>query len=179
MADFEIITEGTLGATASSITFSAIPQTYKHLELQLSLRSTNFSATTSSGYLYFNTNTGANIYGRNVAYVAGSSANGAAINTQMGYLNKVNNALRINDDAQNTGSHGTNKLLICDYASTVKTQKDVFFQQVAGSAWSSSATWASFGGGGYTSGAAGISTITFVGDYSFKTGCTYWLAGWK
>ena len=79
---YEAISTITIGAGgASSITFSSIPQTYKHLQIRELSRNTR-AALASNNFITFNGDTGANYSwhgiqanGSSVSAVAGSNAN--------------------------------------------------------------------------------------------------------
>jgi hypothetical protein len=51
---FDTLGSVVLSATAGSVTFSSIPQTYTHLELRWSYRMTGYSGEASQAYIYFN-----------------------------------------------------------------------------------------------------------------------------
>jgi hypothetical protein len=56
--NFDIISSVTADGTSSSLTLSAIPQTYSALELRMSVRSTRAGNATDGGSMRFNGNTG-------------------------------------------------------------------------------------------------------------------------
>ena len=66
MADFEVISEVTLGSSTSQWVIADISQDYTHLELDLHLRATTVNNGTYPGGMTFNTFTGSNHYGYGV-----------------------------------------------------------------------------------------------------------------
>jgi hypothetical protein len=61
---YELIESSILTSNASSVTFSSIPQDYKHLQIRASVRDTNiFSTTLRNLPLRFNGDTGNNYFG--------------------------------------------------------------------------------------------------------------------
>jgi hypothetical protein len=69
-SSYESIATTTLGSSASSITFSSIPQTYKHLQIRGIARGTS---TPNAVVMQFNGDTGSN-YNSHILYGDGSSA---------------------------------------------------------------------------------------------------------
>jgi hypothetical protein len=72
--DYESIATTTVGAGgASSITFSSIPSTYKHLQIRGIMRVSSGTAGTNDLFIQFNSDTAAN-YSRHALYGTGSTA---------------------------------------------------------------------------------------------------------
>jgi hypothetical protein len=73
----ELISTQILGTAASSVTFSSIPQTYKHLQLRMTVRNTSASTT---GTVYMNPNNIANtLVSYHYMYGNGSSVSSSYI----------------------------------------------------------------------------------------------------
>jgi hypothetical protein len=61
-SDFELISTSVLGSAASSVTFSSVPQTYKHLQIRFVTRGDSFG--NSRAYLTLNSDTSSFTYHR-------------------------------------------------------------------------------------------------------------------
>jgi hypothetical protein len=108
--DYDSIATTTLSTTASSITFSSIPATYKHLQLRLMCRN---STILSSISMQFNSDTGAN-YARHRLSGDGATATAAAATsaTFMG----------LGDQPTTASTFYTSVVDILDYANTNKAK---------------------------------------------------------
>lgn len=81
-SDYELISTTILASTATSVTFSSIPSTYKHLQIRMAANSTASGAT----FFQFNSDTGNN-YAQHIMYGNGSSvASGATTSANAGYI---------------------------------------------------------------------------------------------
>jgi hypothetical protein len=110
-SSYESIASAT-GSGSTSVTFSSIPSTYKHLQIRFALQ------TAAAGYglnIQFNGDTGAN-YARHRLYCNGTTvtANGASSATQA-WLGDFGLSSRINEPMVGI-------IDITDYASTTKTK---------------------------------------------------------
>ena len=113
--DFDSIATTTLSTTASSITFSSIPATYRHLQLRIFARSDIFTVIRNIT-LRINSDTGAN-YSSHYLYGDGATAFSAAdVNVSFMY---IGNAAGGN---ANANVFGANVLDILDYTNTNKTK---------------------------------------------------------
>lgn len=74
---YDLIASSTLTTTATTISFTSIPQTYTDLKLIVSSRC-NYAAATSRYRVYFNSTSGANVYGRAEAVSDTSTVSGAS-----------------------------------------------------------------------------------------------------
>jgi len=61
-SDFELISTSVLGSAASSVTFSSVPQTYKHLQIRFVTRGDSFG--NSRAYMTLNSDTSSFTYHR-------------------------------------------------------------------------------------------------------------------
>ena len=167
---FESIATVNVGAGGSStITFSSIPQTYKHLQLRCLIRNTNSANGTSIGSMQFNSDTGGN-YTRHNMYGTGSTV-AAGAGTGVTFV-----------DIGVTGNNGTlsntfsaNIIDILDYTSTnkYKTVKTLsgFSQNNNGEeeVWFSSSAWLN---------TSAINSINFyINSYSFTQYSSFALYG--
>ena len=75
---YESISTVTVGAGgSSSITFSSIPSTYKHLQIRALVRATH-AVTNGAWFAQYNSDTGSNYYSYHLLYGNGSSAGAVA-----------------------------------------------------------------------------------------------------
>lgn len=115
--DFEHIETQTVGAGgAANITFSSIPQTYKHLQIRGLVQATFGSNTMDTFYVRLNSDTGSNysqhgLYGNGTS--AGSFGNASQTYGAAGYVRLTSVADSI---------FGANVIDILDYASTSKNK---------------------------------------------------------
>ena len=173
MADFEIIAEGTLDATSHTIDFTAIPQTYTHLEIMFSARSAKAGNTTNGGEVRVNGDSGTN-YGVQGGYINN------VLSQNMATADKINSATRIQDAGAQPGVHAINKIMIPNYRNTTVATKGLLFETTAGGPTSAWVYWNSFAIGFWSSTAA-IDQVTLYSEsssYPFIAGCSYWLGGW-
>jgi hypothetical protein len=115
--DFDSIATTTVGgAGASSITFSSIPSTYRHLQIRLMGRSTSSTADGNYVSAQFNSDTAAN-YSYHALSGDGSSAAAAGLASQTAiYLQ------RLSSDAMNASAYGVIVTDILDYTSANKNK---------------------------------------------------------
>ena len=103
-----------LASAASSITFSNIPNTYKHLQVRFIARSTR-SAASSNIYLGFNTDTTTGNYYGHMLEGNGSAASAAAkIGTSTSFMSAISAA------SNTSGMFSGGVIDILDYANTSK-----------------------------------------------------------
>ena len=92
LSSFESIATVTVGAGGSStMVFSSLPQTYKHLQLRGILKSTNNASTLNSMYIQFNGDAGSTyswhqFYGYYTASTAGSGYSSSQTQIYPGYI---------------------------------------------------------------------------------------------
>jgi len=75
---YDLIASSTLTSSANTISFTSIPQTYTDLKLIVSTRC-DFAATDSRYRIYFNSTSGASVYGRAEAESNTSTVTGAMV----------------------------------------------------------------------------------------------------
>jgi hypothetical protein len=80
--DFQLISTQVLGSSASSVTFSSIPQTFKHLQLRMTARAATGGY--SQGNVGIKINATTSVYSYHGLYGQGSSVN------SWGYANQTN-----------------------------------------------------------------------------------------
>lgn len=90
---YELISTTILAATSSSVTFSSIPSTYKHLQVRATVRNANGGATYDTGTITINADaTAANYYYHSLEG-NGSGVNVPSANTNVGSLRHVATSL--------------------------------------------------------------------------------------
>ena len=110
VGDYESIQTVTLGTSASTISFTSIPSTYKHLQIRVSARYT--TGTEAGIKIRFNSDTGSNyayheLYGTGT----GAGATGAATQTAMSDMVYINSTASV---------FGAAVIDILDYSNTNK-----------------------------------------------------------
>lgn len=176
MADFEIIAEGTLSSGATTISLTGIPQTYSHLEFQLSARGSYASAYPSAANYQFNGDTGTN-YGGAHGHV--NSGTPGAEGYELGANSSVYYGNVVALDSWTANIQGVTNWFVPNYTST-SFAKQVFTTQTLTDA--NSIYTIRFGSGGWNDTSA-ITSITIldnsgVGTYEIMAQSSYWLAGW-
>ena len=183
MADYEIIAEGTLTSTATSIDITSIPATSTHLELFINARTTKAAATIAYGSLRVNGIAGGTSYGliglytRNnvtasVYNLTGSNGNYTSSN--------IDSSHTMMDDGMPANAYSANKIVIPNYANTTTTSKGFLISNHTPSS-NTSVYWQIMSYGFVVSSAAINRIELFVepGGSPFKAGTSYLLAGWK
>jgi hypothetical protein len=104
---------------ASSVTFSSIPQTYKHLQIRMIAKSGTVSGVETTLLAQFNSNTTyTNYYGRHILYGDGSNA-AAAANNSSGYVGAFAGII---DQQATSNTFAASILDILDYTNTNKNK---------------------------------------------------------
>ena len=118
-SDYESIATGTGTGSNSTITFSSIPSTYKHLQLRILSKSTTTSVQTTQMRITFNSDTGSNYsYHRIVSDGTTLGATGAASITAV-----VIDALSITSISPiNASTFSVGIIDIQDYSSTTRNK---------------------------------------------------------
>ena len=174
MADFEIIAEGTLSTGASSISLTSIPQTYTHLEFQISARGSYASAYPGSTNMRFNSDSGTN-YGGADGYVSSGSPGAEGYSLNALAQTYYSNVLAL--DSWTTNIQGFSSWIIPNYTST-SFAKQVYRTGTVADA--SSIYTLRFGSGAWDNTAA-ITQIDLLEPSSgteIMAQSSYWLAGW-
>lgn len=114
-SDFESIATYVVGSTAqTSITFSGIPSTYKHLQLRSIVRSSTGSSPENLAYMQFNSDTGSNYSDHFLlGYGTGVAGNSDVSSVKMPVVESSNSGTLAN-------VFGATVLDILDYANTNK-----------------------------------------------------------
>lgn len=173
-ASWESISTTTLTGTASSITFSSIPSTYKYLQLRGIARDDKTSNYNNDDlYIVFNGDTGAN-YSQRIIY---AGFGGVSQNSVSG-LSQVRSRGGVQSGLQNTYSFGANIIDIYNYADTGKLTT-VKMNSGARSQRTSAEQYYSMGQSIWSSTAV-VSTITLSSSTgSFVAGTSFALYGIK
>lgn len=160
-----LISTTLLGADTSTVTFSSIVGTYKHLQIRFAAR--NSAATVDIPILRFNSDSGANYSWHRLqadgTSVASAGVSGATFN-QVGFLPGSNST---------SGVFGVSIVDILDYANTNKNKTVRALDGVHGSS-----TIVEIKSGGWFSTAAVTSiTLSISGGTNFVTGSRFSLYG--
>ena len=152
-SSYESIATYTVTSTQTSITFSSISQTYKHLQLRVNARQTTGASFENMGELQFNGDTGNN-YGYMFIYGSAPSGEGGA---QQGGINSIPCIMATNNGAPANvfGAQVTN---ILDYTNTNKAKTVSGF---GGADGNSSSAGSIFLNGGMWNSTSAINSITF------------------
>mgnify|MGYP003124743200 CR=1 FL=1 len=174
---YEIFAEATLTGSATSIDLTEIPQTATHLELYINCRSIKTTTGTRGGGIRFN-NISSNNYGIGGNY--GEDSTTAAVwNRGMNTRDWIDDAVRHWNDIVDSNLFAPSKIVIPNYTSTTIEVKGAIIQN---SAWGEDLSdfWIMQAMGHATVTGAAITQITIYPESgtSFKTGTSYYLAGW-
>ena len=113
---YELISTTVLGSDTSSITFSSIDQTYTHLQLRFSIRSTRTDAAENAGFIRLNNDS-------NSIYDFGQFvASGGSIFTQQSVSQARFNNIWFSASGSSQTTYCGLVVNIYDYASTVKNK---------------------------------------------------------
>lgn len=167
---YELIETNILGSNASSITFSSIPGTYKHLEIRVVARASTSSYNSTTTRVTLNGDTGANYSSHDV----GGSGTSVSSNASTG-LAFMRNLLIIPSSASTASAFGSGVISILDYASTTKFKT---LRSLAG--WTSNLDQGIQLGSGSWRNTAAVTSITLTDDRnSYVTGSRFSLYGIK
>lgn len=117
LATFESIASSSIAGTPTSVSFSSIPQTFKHLEVRIFGRTTATGAGGIDCYMQFNGLT-TSIYNWIEGYGAGNATDGASAGINSTTWNVMRNSL---PRAGETG-YGASIVRIMDYTDTSKNR---------------------------------------------------------
>jgi hypothetical protein len=109
----ELIGTTLVGSTTGSVTFSSIPQTYKHLQLRWAGRDASNSG---DSYIRFNADSGNNYSAHRIAGGTGSVSSSVVVPASTIYVGVMANS----SDASNVFAAGVTDIL--DYSSTSKNK---------------------------------------------------------
>ena len=114
-SSYESIATVSVGSAQSSIVFSSIPSTYKHLQIRYLARSARTTSTGATMLVQFNSDTGNN-YAYHILYGDGA--------TPTAYNGSTTNVIRsysvASSSSSNTQTYGVGVIDILDYGSTSK-----------------------------------------------------------
>lgn len=172
-SSYESIATVTASVISTSLTFSSIPSTYKHLEIRGIARDTIVSTTPVGVKMQFNGDTGANYARHNIR---GDGANVLAQgNTGFDNIAMSSGSM---DATTNSAIYGASIISIIDYASTTKNKTVRSFN--GSDANNASANYQVVLNSGLWLSTAAISSITMLpGQVSFAAGTTFALYGIK
>lgn len=156
---YELITSTVLSSSAATVTFSSIPQTYKHLEIRMVTSDTNSANRWLSGIsLGFNSDTAANYA---YHYLEGS---GGSV-TASGGINGTDILLRnVTTGTFTAGIHGAAVASILDYSNTSKNTTVRYL----GGCYANSENGIFFGSGHWRNTNA-ITSLSIVGTFTAFT----------
>jgi len=117
-SDFQLISTQVLSANATSVTFSSIPQTFKHLQIRLTGR-TDSAGSASDLCVTFNGTSGS--YAYHQLYSTGSSV-GSLGYSSSNSGNKISSVFAIAGGGATTGAFGTGVIDVLDYTQTTKNK---------------------------------------------------------
>jgi hypothetical protein len=129
---YELIATGFGSGSASFVNFASIPQTYKHLEIRMTMRNTGSSPTQSGTFIQFNGD-GASNYATHLLSGNGSSVSSSA-QTSSVFIGGVGLDTPTNGDT--TNAFGAAVISILDYTSTSKYKTVRKIAGVTVSSWS-------------------------------------------
>ena len=114
---YESIATTTLGANQTTISFTSIPSTYKHLQIRLLARSTHATFGGVDGVLRFNSDSGANYsWHYLLGYGSGTAASAGTSQTSL------NTGIIASGGGSGANIYATSIIDILDYSSTSKNK---------------------------------------------------------
>lgn len=169
---YELIESAILTSDQSSVTFSSIPQTYKHLQLRAVVRDTNiFAATIRNMPMRFNGDSGNNYFGHELT---GQPDVGNVFSQSLGTPTSSIRPRATLDDSATANVFVPSVWDILDYASTVK---NTTVKILSGAPLPNSAdAKISLSSGAYNNTSA-ITSITILPAENHKTGSRFSLYG--
>jgi len=170
--DFQLISTQLVTGSPSSVTFSSIPGTFRHLQVRMTLKDSNGGSTMDAAYFTFNGDTTAGNYA--LHYLDG---NGSGVNT--GYSNSYVNSIRsVATTLFTSSAHSAHVMDIADYSQTTKFKTTRILGGAAPSIYSAQSV--SLTSGLWMNTAAITSlTIGAVSGQTFVSGCRFSLYGWN
>ena len=172
---FESIATATGTGSNTSITFSSIPSTYKHLQIRTLYRDTNTPGTTRQTLgVEFNGSGGTNY---SVHHLRGTGSTTVAA----GFANYPYITVECAGAAGNTTSnvYGVAVIDIHDYASSTKNKTVRYFSGINDNTTTDGSQGVVIGSGAWNQTAAITSIKLTCGDTAFASGCVFALYGIK
>jgi len=176
---YESIATSTLGSAQSTVTFSSIPQTYKHLQVRITNRSefVRGSGNTLGVSTYLRVGNSGTIYSANYTWGStfgdGSSASSEHYGTQ-NIMVVANNSMPAANST--TGIFGSTIVDILDYTSTNKNKT---FRYLSGFDQNGTNGRISFASSLYYGTPNAITDLQFTADGNFAANSTFALYGIK
>ncbi len=173
--DYEPITTTVLGTAAASISFSSIPNTYKHLAIRLVSRNDNGGVTQSLAIMRFNSDSGTNYSDHRIEANASGTVAITAVASRA-YLPLS----RVEGSAADTNAFAVSVAEILDYTNTNKNKTMRAMQASINSTASTNGSFNGLMSGVWLNTAAitGI-TISDASGYNFAAGTRATLYGIK
>lgn len=169
---YELISSTILTSATSSVTFSSIPSTYKHLQARMTIRgTTDFNGGMG---IQFNNDTNTN-YSRHNLFGDGGAVYSQGAGSQSRINTDVNNAFFPGGSAS-ASQFGLSVLDIFDYASTTKNKT---IKQFAGAHASNGYQVGLISGAWYSTSAISTITLTQLAMTNFAIGSRFSLYGIK
>jgi hypothetical protein len=163
-----LISSQVLTGTASTVTFSSIPSTYKDLSLKWSVRDSNASLVANS-FIYYNGNSSTTSYSQ--TYFRGGNSSGTS-STRNSSDNDI--YLGYNNGSTSTANtFSSGELYIPNYALTSTRPMSSFLAQEENS---TSSGWMHINSGVYI-GTDAITSITLTASVNFLAGSSFYLYG--
>jgi hypothetical protein len=171
---FDSIATVTLTSSQSSISFTSIPQTYRHLQVRALMRNDISGGNTSTIFVGMNSDTGAN-YSSHRAYGGGGGTTG--VNTTGTSLVTPSNTHGIGAGAGSTATTGVVGANIIDFLDYTNTNKYKTVRSYGGIANNASEQYVLVWSQAWTNTNA-ITTLTFTSNATnFVSGCVFALYG--
>lgn len=164
--DFELISTQVLSSTGN-VTFSSIPQGYKHLQLRVVARDATASSGNTSLFMRFNGATGSS-YTQHSVYGAGSTPSSSGSSS-------AQTALYVGPVPTNTGNAGQFIALVADILDYTNTNKNAVLRVFSGTTGGAS-TQVGLYSGAYLS-ASAVSQIDIYTSSGLVSGSRFSLYG--
>jgi hypothetical protein len=171
-SDFELISTQLVTGSPSSVTFSSIPSTYRHLQVRMTMKNSNGASTMDQGYFTFNGDTTTSNYHAHWMNGNGSGTGNSYSNSYVASIRSVATSLF-------TASAFSGHILdVYDYGQTTKYKTSRIIGGATNTTYSAYDT--SFSSQLWKSTAAITSlTIGAVSGQTFVSGCRFSLYGWN
>ena len=173
IGDFEWIATGTTNTSSPSITFSSIPQTYKHLQIRGIGNASGNSADFGALGVRFNNDTGSNYTRHGLRSNPGGNTYSIVSITGTTFTSPSEGVYL---DSAGSVIMGTSVIDILDYTSTTKTKTS---RGLSGIVWSGSGGMVFWGSGLWKNTNAVTSVTLYQQNANFGTGTSFALYGLK
>jgi len=156
---YDALSTVSLSASASSITFAGIPNTYKHLQIRGIMKSTTAGTSVNDVFFQFNGDTGSN-YSTHFITGTGASAGSGAATSQVRF--------RASNCAPYTGTASVFGAVVMDILDYANTSKYKTARSLSGSDWNGTG-YMNMDSGLWMNTASITSITIFPGANSFET----------